>query len=62
MFDRGMTGMKGFIDCSGDFRNAKSAQGLYEKETIHIQGDARRILANKTADEIIRVARPGTAR
>jgi hypothetical protein len=58
MFVRGMTNMKGFIDYSDDYRNADAKYDLYDKETIHIQGEARRIIAERTADEVVKLSKP----
>jgi hypothetical protein len=59
MFVERMGDMKGFIDYSADFRETDPQTALYDKETIHIQGEARRIIAERTADEVVKLARPG---
>lgn len=59
MFVKRMPDMKGFIDYTGEFKTAYSKNGMYDKQTIHIQGEARQIIAEKTTEEVIRITRPG---
>lgn len=48
-----------FVDITDEYRRAKQQQKveLYDKETIHIQGLARQLLANKLADSCLSLLR-----